>query len=158
MRRLVLAEGRARTGSDATATADFAADAARLVHDLHCTEVRLLDVRGLSQVCDFVLVGSGTSDRQMKSVAHELQDLGEESGHACFRTNADGDATWIVVDFVDLVVHLFEPAMRDYYDLEGLWSDARVVQWSRDGERAASDSSPPDDVAGGVSNGASDPG
>jgi len=129
-----LADGRASTGSDAATTADFAVGAARLVHDLHCTAIRLLDVRGLSQVCDFVLLGSGTSDRQMKSVAHELQDLGEELGHACFRTNADGDATWIVVDFVDLVVHLFEPSMREYYDLEGLWSDARVVPWGRDSE------------------------
>ena len=50
----------------------FAVEAARLLEDLHCTDVRLLDLRGISQVCDFILIGSGTSDRQMRSVADEI--------------------------------------------------------------------------------------
>ncbi len=91
----------------------------------------LLDVRGLSQVCDFVLIASGTSDRQMKSLADELKDLGEELGHTVFRSNRDTGLTWIVIDFVDLVVHLFEPEQRAYYDLESLWSDALQVPWER---------------------------
>src|SRR5688572_5433864 len=53
----------------------FAIEAAQLLADLRCEDVKLMDVRGLSQVCDYVLIGSGTSDRQMKSVAHELEEL-----------------------------------------------------------------------------------
>ncbi len=90
-----------------------------------------MDVRGLSQVCDYVLVGSGTSDRQMKAVAAELEDLGEEHGSKVFRSSRDDGGTWIVVDFVDLVTHLFEPNQRAYYDLETLWSDAAVIDWKR---------------------------
>ena len=112
----------------------FAIEVARLLHDRHCEDVLLLDVQGLSQVCNFVLISSGTSDRQMKALAHELRDLGDEQGHPCFRSSADSDSTWIVVDFVDLVTHLFEPSLRTYYDLEGLWSDARRVPWARDGD------------------------
>ena len=108
---------------------DFAIEAARLLADRHCEAVRLLDVRGLSQVCDYVLIGSGTSDRQMKSLADELSDLGRDRDHAVFRMDRDVTVTWVVVDFVGVMVHLFEPDQRTHYDLEGLWSDARIVPW-----------------------------
>ncbi|MBT8486801.1 MAG: ribosome silencing factor [Phycisphaerales bacterium] len=120
------------TKSDPNQLRDFAVEAARLLADRRCEDVRLLDVRGLSQVCDYVLIGSGTSDRQMKSLAGELEDLGATHAHNCFRSSRDVSATWIVVDFVDLVTHLFEPGQRAYYDLESLWSDAPDVAWQRD--------------------------
>ena len=99
----------------------FAIEAAQMMHDRHCADVRLLDVRGLSQVCDYVLIGSGTSGRQIRSVAQDLEELGETHDNHVFRCNADEAATWVVVDFVDLVAHLFEPNQRAYYDLEFLW-------------------------------------
>ena len=110
---------------------DFAMEAARLLEDRHCTEVKLLDLRGISQVCDFILIGSGTSDRQMRSVADEVGTLGKERGTSRFRTNNDPASTWIIVDFIDLVVHLFEPSRRAYYDLEDLWSDSLSVEFAR---------------------------
>jgi ribosome-associated protein len=119
------------TDSEGRRVREFAIEAARLLEDRHCEDVRLLDVRGISQVCDYILIATGTSDRQMKSLAAELVDLGEEQSQACFRTNRDTGATWVIVDFVDLVAHLFEPAHRAYYNLEDLWSDARTVEWKR---------------------------
>lgn len=110
----------------------FAIEAARLLHDRKCEDVLLLDVRDLSQVTDYVLVASGTSDRQMKSVADQLEDLGDEHNSPCFRSNKDTGVTWIVIDFIELVAHLFEPNQRDYYDLETLWSDAAHVKWERE--------------------------
>lgn len=111
----------------------FAIEAARLLEGRHCEDIRLMDVRGLSQVCDYVLIGSGTSDRQMKAVAAELEDLGEEHGSKVFRSSRDDGGTWIVVDFVDLVAHLFEPNQRAYYDIETLWSDADSIDWKQAG-------------------------
>ena len=113
----------------------FAVEAARLLTDRHCEDVLLLDVRSLSQVCNYVLIGSGTSDRQMKSVAHELEDLGDVHDNPCFRSNKDSGVTWIVVDFIDLVAHLFEPNQRAYYDLENLWSDAPRIEWRREDDQ-----------------------
>ena len=112
----------------------FAIEAARLLHDRHCEDIRILDVHGLSQVCDFIIIGSGTSDRQMKSVAGELEELAEAHDEKVYRTNRDTGVTWIVIDFVDVVAHLFEPNQRAYYDLEELWSDAVHVEWSRNGD------------------------
>ncbi len=118
-------------GKPGDSSLDFAVEAARLLEDRHCTDIRLLDLRGISQVCDFILIGSGTSDRQMRSVADEVSMLGKERGESRFRTNNDPASTWIIVDFVDLVVHLFEPSRRAYYDLEDLWSDAADVEFDR---------------------------
>ena len=137
--------------SSSPAALDFAVEAAHLLADRHCEDVRLMDVRGLSQVCDYVLIGSGTSDRQIKSVAAELETLGKEREHRAFRSNRDEGGTWIVVDFVNVVTHLFEPNMRAYYDLETLWSDALLVDWQRSGAsingpargKPARDSKPP---------------
>ena len=109
----------------------FAREAARLMQDRHCTDVLLLDLTGISQVCDYIVIGSGTSDRQMRSVSEEIGKLGKDTGYTWCRTNTDPSSTWIVVDFIDVVVHLFEPSRRAYYDLEDLWSDARQVDFAQ---------------------------
>ena len=114
------------------AAAAFAVSAARLLIDRHCEDVLLLDVSTVSQVCDFVLIGTGTSDRQMKSVADELAELGKEAGLPAFRKSIDLGTTWIVTDYITVVTHLFEPQLRAYYDLEDLWSDARCVEIETD--------------------------
>ena len=117
--------------AEAVSSIEFARAAARLVSDRHCESVRLLDVRGLSQICDIILIASGTSDRQMRSVAGELEDLGQSDGYQRFRVTGDALDTWIVVDFINLIVHLFEPGRRQYYDLETLWSDALEIDFQR---------------------------
>jgi len=122
---------RTHSSADTAAAREFAIEAARLLSDRHCEDVCVLDVRGLSQVCDFLVLGTGTSDRQMKALADELGALGKANGHPAFRNSADPTATWIVVDFVTVVAHLFEPAQRAYYDLESLWSDAPQIVWAR---------------------------
>lgn len=117
---------------------DYALRAARLMDTLHCTDVVALDVRGISQVTDVFVIGSGTSNRQMKSVADDLEELAEDMGMEVFRRHIDAQVTWIVIDLVHVVVHLFEPSVRAYYDLEMLWGDAERLDWQVDG--GASDS------------------
>ena len=114
-----------------SSSADFAVEVAQTAFDRHCTAVRVFDVRGRSQVWDWVVVASGTSDRQVRSVGAELEDLGESRGLTRFRSAADPASTWVIVDFVDVVVHLFEPSRRAYYDLDELWSDAPEVDFGR---------------------------
>ncbi len=102
------------------------------MHDDKCTDVVALDVRGRSQVTDFIVVGSGASERQMRSAGQRVADLGETSGFALFRSNKDQPGqTWFVLDFVDAVVHVFESGARAYYDLEMMWGDAPRLMWER---------------------------
>lgn len=80
---------------------------------------------------DYVIIGSGTSQRQMRAAAQDIEDVGKARGQHPFRTNADQSSTWIVVDFVEIVAHLFEPDQRLYYDLELLHADGKRVEWRR---------------------------
>lgn len=120
--------------SDPAETRAFAVEAARLASDDKCEDVVLLDVRNLSQVTDYLIVASGTSDRQMRSVADDVDALAAKHRCPVFRRDADDRTTWIVVDCVDVVVHIFEPNTRAHYDLEMLWADAPRVEWERPGQ------------------------
>lgn len=114
----------------------FAIAAARLLADDKCEGIMVLDVRNLSQVTDYIVIGSGTSERQMRSVLNHVEELGEQSGFPPFRASDDDRATWLLADFVDVVVHVFEPNTRAHYDLEMLWGDAPRVAWERPGDAA----------------------
>lgn len=109
----------------------LAIECARLVRDDKCEDVQLLDVRGLSQVTDYLIVASGTSERQMRSVLQHVDELGSKHGYSSYRSHSDDRSTWLLLDFVDVVVHLFEPNTRAHYDLETLWGDAPRVDWER---------------------------
>jgi hypothetical protein len=67
----------------------------------------------------------------MRAAAQDIEDVGKARGQHPFRTNADQSSTWIVVDFVEIVAHLFEPDQRLYYDLELLHADGKRVEWRR---------------------------
>lgn len=121
---------RAATSTDSDGLT-FAIEAARLVRDDKCDDVVLLDVRDLSQVSDYIIIGSGTSDRQMHSALRHVEELGKGRGMPAFRSSADDRSTWLLIDFVDVVVHLFEPNTRAHYDLEMLWGDAPRLEWER---------------------------
>jgi len=119
-------------GSAAEAKAmEFAIEAARHLHDDKCVEVMVLDVRELSQVTDFIVIGTGTSDRQMRSSLKNIEEYGAQNGNPAFRSSADDRASWLLADFVDVIVHVFEPNARAHYDLEMLWGDAPRLEWKR---------------------------
>ncbi len=107
----------------------FVIEAARLLHSLHCENVLVLDVRGRSDVTDYVLIASGTSQRQILSVVDDVRKLALEQGLSVFGRDADDAANWAILDLVDVIVHVFEPVTRAHYDLEMMWGDAPQVDW-----------------------------
>ncbi len=111
----------------------FAVAAARLLNDFNCEDVRVLDVRGISPLTYYIVIASGTSDRQLRSLAQRLSELGQTMGFDRFGDDEDTAATWLVADYVEVMVHLFEPVTRAHYDLEMLWGDAPQVRWRRSG-------------------------
>ena len=116
----------------AAASRRFAVEAARLMADYRCEDVLLLDLRGLSEVTHFIVLATGSSDRQLKSVARYLGELAGEHGMERIGTDRDEASKWVVLDYIDVMIHLFEPATRAHYDLEMLWGDARRVDWQRE--------------------------
>jgi ribosome-associated protein len=123
----------ARPGDDAR---QFAIDAARLANDLHCQNVVVLDVRGISPVTDFFVLATGTSGRQMKSIAEQIEELGEPRKFVAFGRNGHEGDSWVLTDFVDVVLHVFSSESRSYYDLDGLWGDAPRVEWKEESNSA----------------------
>jgi len=110
----------------------FAIEAARLIADLRCEDIVVFDVSEVSQLTHFIVIATGSSDRQIKSVGGDVADLGEEQGFPRYGSDRDGSSTWIVMDLVEVMVHLFEPATRAHYDLEMMWGDAPKVPWRRE--------------------------
>ena len=116
----------ARPGDDAR---DFAIRAAKLADDLHCRNVAVLDVRGISPVTDFFVIATGSSGRQMRSIAQRIEELGEPHKFIAYGRNGHEGENWVLTDFVDVVLHVLSPESRSYYDLDGLWGDAPRVAW-----------------------------
>jgi len=111
----------------------FAIHAAQLLDDYDCGDIRVIDVRGVSPLTYYLVIASGTSDRQLRSLTRQVAKLGTEQGFDRFGDDTDEAATWMVADFVEVMVHLFEPNTRGHYDLEMLWGDAPDVDWQSKG-------------------------
>jgi len=114
---------------EAKATRDFALAAARLAANTRCRDVAVLDLHGVWPVAEFFVVATGTSPRQMRSVCDEIEELAAQTGGKAYSRSGYEGETWIVVDFVDVVIHLFSQEARLYYDLDNLWGDAPKVAW-----------------------------
>jgi ribosome-associated protein len=107
----------------------FAIEIARLAAHTRCRDVVVLDVRGLSPVTDFFVIATGTSARQMKTVCEDVEEMAETLSYSPFSCSGLEGETWMLVDFIDVMFHIFSQEARDYYDLEGLWGDAKRLDW-----------------------------
>ena len=104
----------------------------------------ILDVSEQLVITDYFLICSGNTQRQVRTIADEVQRrLQETRGLKPFRREGEREARWVLLDYVDFVVHVFHTDDREYYDLERLWSDAQRVPfddgWKEDDEPAAAE-------------------
>jgi ribosome-associated protein len=107
----------------------FAVAAARLADATHCRRVVVLDVRSITPITDFFVIATGTSPRQMRSVCDEIEHMARPLGFRTLSREGYQGNRWILFDFVDVVVHLFDDESRLYYDLDSLWGDAKPLDW-----------------------------
>lgn len=103
----------------------FALAAARLAAERHCTNIVVMDLKGKSPATDYFVIVTGTSNRQMRSVADEIADEARQRGLQRFGRAGYEQGRWILLDYIDVVIHIFDAEYRDYYDLELLWGDAK---------------------------------
>jgi ribosome-associated protein len=106
----------------------FAVAAAKIAAERNCIDIVVLDLKKISPAADFFVIATGTSGRQMRTVADEISEAGRELGYQKFGSAGYDQGRWILLDFVDVVVHIFDSEYRDYYDLELLWGDAKKVK------------------------------
>ena len=119
------------TGEQNKKARQFALAVAKLAGERHCTDIAVMDLTGISPATDYFVIATGTSDRQLRSVCDEIATHGKGKGHPVWQVAGRDSGDWVVMDFVDVVVHLFEQSRRSYYDLELIWGEAPRVDWQR---------------------------
>ncbi len=101
--------------------------AARAASDKKAENIRILDLRKISSFADFFVICTGTSDPHLKAISSEIREkLRDDLG---LTAHADGfpASQWVVLDYHGVIIHIFQPDKRDFYDLESLWRDAPEV-------------------------------
>jgi len=90
-------------------------------------DILLIDVQGYSDFADYFVICTGTSDRMLGALASDLRDKMREQHKQRGRLEGQPQDGWMLVDYGDVIVHLFSPDRRDYYRLEDLWSEGKVL-------------------------------
>lgn len=111
----------------APATLQQALDA---IHDLKASHVVVLDLRGLNNATDYFIIASGTSDAHVRGIAESVIDKLGRAGQRVHHAEGLTTGRWVLLDFVDFVIHLFHPETRAFYQLERLWDDAPELRVS----------------------------
>jgi ribosome-associated protein len=98
-----------------------------LAIDRKGNEILLLDLRGVSNATDYFLLINGTSDTHVRSIADHIIDELRKEGHRADHIEGLRSGRWVLIDFIDFVIHVFHPAARDFYQLDRLWGDAPAI-------------------------------
>ena len=89
--------------------------------DMKALEVKVLDVRGLTDIADFMVIASGTSDRHVRSVAQRVVEKTKAAGYRPHGVEGQQDSDWVLIDLSEMIVHVMLPRVREFYGLEKLW-------------------------------------
>ena len=92
------------------------------LEDMKAQDIKSLDVRGKTSITDIMIFASGTSDRHVKSLAESVAFQAKQAGQAPLGTEGTLEGEWALVDLNGVVVHIMQPKVRDFYQLERLWS------------------------------------
>jgi len=103
---------------------ELARSLAEAVLDKKATDVVILDVRGRASYADYIVVASGESDVQLRAMAEGVHEKLKAGGVRPISTEGEAGASWVLLDYGDVVAHFFDGATRSFYDLEGMWADA----------------------------------
>jgi ribosome-associated protein len=114
-----------------------AVTAARAAAEKQGADITVLDVRSLIVITDFFVIVSGSTSRQVKTIIDAVEEALRGLGVKPLRREGETEGRWVLLDYVDVVVHAFGAEERRYYDLERLWKDADRLSWE-DGDAASS--------------------
>lgn len=99
-----------------------------LIEDRKGEDIVLMDLRKVSIIADYFVIGSANSDRQINAITEHIREkVKEQRSVRPLRIEGRGENGWVLMDYGEVIVHLFSPQMRSYYDLEGLWHEASIL-------------------------------
>lgn len=94
------------------------------LEELKGIDIRVLDVRNLTDVTDFMVVASGNSDRQVRALAEQVITSAKKNGQPPLGVEGEREGEWVLVDLIDVIIHVMQPEARDQYQLEHLWTES----------------------------------
>ena len=100
---------------------------ATALDDMKAVNIRVLDVRGLTDIADTMVIASGNSDRHVRSIAERVLEKAKAAGFRPLGTEGARDGEWVLVDLQDIVVHVMLPRVREFYGLERLWDSGEAL-------------------------------
>ena len=106
----------------------FAEKIADLIFNKKGYDVRIIDLRSLTTFSDFFVICSADSDTQVKAIADEIDKSLRDEGIKCWHKEGYMALSWVLLDYVDVVVHVFKKDAREFYNIEKLWGDAPIVE------------------------------
>ena len=119
------------TRGDPSDTRELALAAAAFAYDKKAEDIVLLDMRGLVDYTDFLVICTGRTPRQTKAISEEVRHrLKNDMGVTPRRVEGEKEGDWILIDALDIVVHVFTPEARDFYRLDRLWREAPLEQFA----------------------------
>ena len=120
-------ETSARPTSGVPLSAELARRVADIAADKKASDIVILDIRPVSYLADYFVILSGESERQIKAITDALTETLRKEGLRPIHAEGTSSSGWILLDYGDVVVHIFSPATRNYYHLEKVWGDAGLV-------------------------------
>ncbi len=114
---------------------DLALACTHAADEVGALDIRIFDLRGISTLTDFMVVCSGNSMPHLKAIVRDVEGKVRERGSdKALHTEGKAASRWVVLDFVDVMVHVLDEEFREHYALEKLWGDAKEVIWADDDE------------------------
>jgi len=104
---------------------------AELAYDKKAYDIRVVDISKISSIADFLVIASGSSDRQVQAIADSIR-IGLKKYGKVNDIEGESESKWIVMDYGDVLVHVFHEPLRSYYDLDGLWNAAPEVELAKE--------------------------
>jgi ribosome-associated protein len=114
---------------------EMAIGAARAAASKQAADIVILDVRDVIVITDYFVIATGGTERQVRTIVDAVEKALRDRGERPIRREGEAEGRWVLLDYVDVVVHVFGEEERDFYDLERLWRDAPTVDW-QDAERS----------------------
>ena len=115
----------------ATQGKELAIACAKAAEGIQAEDIRVLDLRGLSTLTDFMVVCSGSSMPHLRAILRDVRGhVDEWTSVKPVNTEGKTDTRWVVLDYIDVMVHVMHSEMREFYGLENLWGDAKEVVWN----------------------------
>jgi ribosome-associated protein len=112
--------------------------AAQAIYDKKGFNILVLDVKGLSSITDYLIIAEANVDRHVAAIGHHIVDVMKECGERPVYAEGLSEGCWAAIDYLDFIIHIFGPQLRDFYAIERIWPTAKIVELNLNEHASAS--------------------